>query len=359
MPLNARIFKALVYRIAVVLLVCVLSGCGQQSAQLPTYMRPELLYLNHQPYSRLYVEVDTIEGTEVTDQWLDELKAFLSKNCSKPDGIEIVRDEPVSISEIEGLPFGLASILCIDGPRPNDREQPAYLHVFFYDTDLIYKRIKKNPFVSGFCPSAIFFNIDYAEKWFRFIIKHETGHLLGLCKNTTHGDGTHCRNHGCFMCERPDLFSQIVSLVAPPTKGRLCHDCRHDLELWKSDHVEPNLVFKGPFLTRREDGYSVASLPFCDLIIPVSIESVLDWNEALSHIKDKIKEAQSTLNKDCESKKTMWYVRGLYNPHNTNTPPGSVIDELAILKRAADDPSPPVKNYAIGKLKEFEQEQQK
>ena len=164
MPLNARIFKALVYRIAVVLLVCVLSGCGPKSGQLPTYMRPELLYLNHQPYSSLYVEVDTIEGTEVPDKLLDELKAFLSKYCSKPDGIEIVRDEPVPISEIEGLPFSFASIMCIDGPRPDSREQPAYLHLFFYDTDSVFKRAMKNPYVPGFCPCAIFFNVDRSEE---------------------------------------------------------------------------------------------------------------------------------------------------------------------------------------------------
>lgn len=355
MPLNARILKAFLYRIRFVLLVCVLSGCRSQSGQLPTYMRPELLYLNHQPYSRLYIEVDTIEGTEVSDQWLDELKAFLGKYCSKPDGIEIVMDEPVPISEVESLSVGLASILCTDGPRPDSREQPAYLHVLFYK-DMGLRAEEKTPHVSSFCPCGIFCNEGKAKE---FALKHEAGHVLGLCKNTAHGDGAHCRNRGCLMRARRGLFWSLGSLVGSQM-DQLCADCRHDLELWESDHVEPNIVFKGLFLIRREDGYSVASLPFCDLIIPSPVENVLDWKETLSHIKDKIQEAQkAALNEDSESKKTMWYVKGIYNPHNNNTSSGNMTDELAILKRAADDPSPPVKNYAIGKLKEFEQEQQK
>lgn len=352
MPIKARIFEALVYRIVVLLLVCVLSGCGSQSAQLPTYMRPELLYLNHQPYGRLHVEVDTIEGVEVPDKWIGDLKAFLSTYCSKPDGIDIVQDKAVPVSEIEGLSIGLASILCTDGPRPDSREQPAYLHVLFYK-DMGLRAEERTPHVSGFCPCGIFCNEGKAKA---FALKHEAGHVLGLCKNTAHGDGAHCRNHGCLMYARRNLFWSLGSLVGFQM-GQLCADCRHDLELWKSEHVEPNLVFKGPFLIRRQEEYSVASLPFCDLIIPAPVESVLDWKEILSHIKDKIKEAQrATFNEDCESQKTMWYVKGLYNPHSTNTSPASVADELAILTRAADDPSPIVKHYAIAKLKEFEQE---
>jgi hypothetical protein len=87
---------------------------------------------------------------------------------------------------------------------------------------------------------------------------------------------------------------------------------------------------------------------------------VLDWKETLSHIKNIIRESQRTaLSKDFESKEVGWYVKGLYNPNNTNTSPASEIDELAILKKAANDPNPFIKHYATGKLKEFEQEQHK
>ena len=355
MALKARIFEALLYRIAVVLLVCVLSGCGSQSGQLQTYMRPELLYLSHQPYSRLYVEVDTIEGIEVPDRLLDDLKAFLGKYCSKPDGIEIVRDEPVPIPEVEALPISLASISCIDGPRPDSGPQPAYLHLFFYDTDMVFKRIRRNPNVPGFCPCAIFFNVDYARRWSTYLIKHEAGHVLGLCKNAVHGDGTHCRNHDCLMCAMPDLFSQLASLVASPPGGQICADCRHDLELWKSEDAGSNLIFKGPFLIRREDGYSVASLPYCHILIPAPIEDKFDWQKTLLRIKEDLR------GRDFSEylKKGVYRIWGLGHPHNKDDSQDSTIDYFDILTKAAADPCPFVRRHAAEELEKLRQEQYK
>jgi len=293
------------------------------------------------------------------------LKAFLGKYCSKPDGIEIVRDKPVPISEIEELPFSLASILCIDGPRHDSREeQPAYMHVFFYDRDIGLKAKAREAHVLIFCPCGIFLDVGYLRifksKAKKFMLKHEAGHVLGLCKNTAHGDGAHCLNNGCLMNASLDLFSQLGLFVGFPIDRQLCTDCRRDLEMYKTEDVGSNLVFKGPFLIRREDGYSVASLPYCDWIIPAPVESVLDWKDALSHIKDKIKEAyRIALNEYRESKKVRWYVRGLYGLPNEDASPESVIDKLSILTRAADDPSPLVKSYAIDELKKLKEKQKR
>ena len=41
-----------------------LDGCGRSQAY-PTYMNPGLLYLKDQPYRKLYVEVDMVEGADV------------------------------------------------------------------------------------------------------------------------------------------------------------------------------------------------------------------------------------------------------------------------------------------------------
>ncbi len=354
MPLDARIFKAFVYRIAVILLIGALSGCGPQSAQLPTYMRPELLYLKHQQYSRLYIEVDTIEEIDVPDQWLDELKIFLGKYCSKPDGIEIVRDEPVPIPENEGLPIGLASILCIDGPHPDSGPQPAYMHIFFYDTNIAFKRGRKNPYVATTCSCAIFFNVDYTRQYM-YALKHEAGHVLGLCRNTAHGDGTHCRNYGCMMHWTPELLSQLGLF---PLKDQLCAHCQTDLEAWKSEDVDSKLVFKGPFLIRREDGYSIASLPYCDLLIPTSIEDMLEWQEVLLHIKKVIEE---TFPKDSEkyreSKKKAPRIWGLYLPTNKGASQMSAAKTLSVLTKATNDPNPIVRRNAAEELEKLKQEQ--
>lgn len=355
MPIKARIFEALVYRIVVVLLVCVLSGCGSQSAQLPTYMRPELLYLNHQPYSRLYVEVDTIEGVEVPDKWLDDLKAFLSKYCSKPDGIDIVQDKAVPVSEIEALPASMASILCLDGPVADSSGQAAYLHVFLYDTDVGLRDRKREPHVDDSCPCGIFLNVDYAWRWSTYMTKHETGHVLGLCKNTTHGDGTHCRNYGCLMYRMPDLWSRLGSLVGPPPDGQLCADCQGDLEVWKSEGAEANLIFKGPFLIRQEDGYSVASLPYCDLLIPAPMAVKFDWQDILHQIKADIK------GKDFKEyyKKGTPRIWALYFPTNKGASPGNTPEALSILTKATNDPCPLVRRYVAEELEKLKQKQER
>jgi hypothetical protein len=41
------------------------------------------------------------------------------------------------------------------------------------------------------------------------IIRHESGHVLGLCQNTAHGDGAHCAKHGCLMYPMPDWLSRL------------------------------------------------------------------------------------------------------------------------------------------------------
>lgn len=145
-----------------VLVSLIILGCGSKAA-FPQYMRPELLYLKAQPYSNLYVEVDSVEGVEVPDEWLNVLKEFFATHCSKPDGIKIVVDEPIAFDDIKDMPIGPASMLCIDDPDPNSGSQPAYLHVLFYDKDKIFKKTTKTPYVFSAGPSTIFYNTDYVK----------------------------------------------------------------------------------------------------------------------------------------------------------------------------------------------------
>ena len=57
-----------------------------------------------------------MEGATLPDFFVDELKAFLGKHCTKPDGLEVVLDPPIPTAEFEDVPLSLASILCTDGP---------------------------------------------------------------------------------------------------------------------------------------------------------------------------------------------------------------------------------------------------
>ena len=366
MRLKARIIKGLLYRIAVVALAWIVTGCGSKSAPFPTYMQPELLYLKHQPYSHLYVEVDTIEGVEVPDQWLDELKAFLDKYCEKPDGIEIVQDPPVPLSEVKGMPIGAASILCLDGPNTGSGSQPAYLHVFFYDRNIGLKAERGAPHVLSNCPCGILFDTGYFRiskgKAEEFAMKHELGHVLGLCKNPNHGDGVHCKNQGCLMYKDPGLLSSFGLLFGSRVEKQLCADCQKDIETWKSGDIDPKLAFKGPFLIRREDYYSVASLPYCDLIIPNPVESTFEWTKLLSFLKDVIREkCRAALKDGREPRERKWLIRGFWDgSFDKDVSWDSLPEHVIILfRRAADDQSPLIKNYANFALKKLKQEQDK
>ncbi|UCE46383.1 MAG: hypothetical protein JSW47_12265 [Phycisphaerales bacterium] len=359
MRLKARVAEALLYWITVVALAGVVTGCGSKSAKLPTYMRPELLYLNDQPYSRLYVEVDSVEDVKVSEELLDDLRVFLARYCSKPSGIEIVRDQPVALSEIRDMPMGAASILCLDGPDPNSGPQPAYLHLFFYDTKTSFKRTLKNPHTLGLCPSAICYNVDYCrsrqDEVGDFILKHEVGHVLGLSKNTAHSDGAHCTNHACLMNASPGWWSGFFGLLlGVRIRRELCADCRDDLERWRSEDVDPELAFKGPFLARREKGYSIACLPYCDLIIPAALEDDFDWREALAKLKEEIRGSDYG-----EHWRENAYMRGLCRPDDTEEPPESMIDYLDIFAKAVEDPNPFVKRYAIAELARIKKGQDK
>jgi hypothetical protein len=359
MQFKARAAKVLLYQTAIITLACAAEGCGAKSAKLPTYTRPELLYLSGRPYSRLYIEVDTVQGVEVPDQWLDALEEFLSTHCSKPDGIKMVRDKPIPFEDIKDMPIGPASILCLDGPDPNSGSQPAYLHLFFYAKDKVFKKTTKSPHVLFPCPSAIFYNVDYGyrlNKMIKLTLPHEAGHVLGLCKNTEHSDGAHCRNKECLMRQSPDNLPSLgLLLFGSPFKSDLCDGCLSDLEAYKSESANPNLTFNGPFLIRKEDGYSVASLPYSDVLIPAALEDEFDWQKMLAKLKETIKETDFGE----YWKKGAYRLWGLCRRDDTENPQESVIDYADVLTRATGDPSPLVKHVALAELKRLKQEQDK
>lgn len=351
MALKAGNLKRLPLTIVTALLIWIVSGCGSKSVKLPTYMRPELLYLSEQPYSRLYVEVDTVEGVKVPEKWLDMLKEFLSTHCSKPDGIEIVRDEPIPFDDIKDMPIGPASILCLDGPDPNSSPQPAYLHVFFYDKDKIFKTTRKEPHVISICPSTIFYNVDCGyrlDKIIKFTLPHEAGHVLGLCKNTEHSDGAHCTNKKCLMRPGPDHLQSLgLLLFGIPFKSDLCDDCLSDLEAYKSESSDPNLTFDGPFLIRKEDGYSVATLPYCVLLIPDAFKNNFNCHNALASTKEHYL-----------AKKYKYFYKSILISKSYDDSPPDMSLYRDIFVKAANDPDPEVKQYAAQMLETLEQKQQ-
>lgn len=194
-------------RVAVILIVVISAGCGRtmQSVPMPTYHRPELLYLLAEPCDELYVEINRMDGITIP-KWLpEELERFLASYCSKPGGIELVVDEPIPRSEFKRHPATIVANLSMDGP-PADvvSGRAAYLQLLFYNSKHLDGRRSKMPaYVDSRYPCTIFYDVGVFDltrsEIAANLLTHELGHVLGLCKNLTHGDGAHCRNDGCLM----------------------------------------------------------------------------------------------------------------------------------------------------------------
>jgi hypothetical protein len=337
-------------------------GCAPKSPPLVTYMHPERLYLRDQPCARIYVEVDRTEGVRLPKRWADELKAFFEKCCLKPQGVDVVLDAPLPADEYQGLPIGLASVLCIDGPPANDQPPPAYAHVFVYDGGAMFKGAQRNPGVVKWWPTGIFINVDYGdllpEAAAIHIIRHESGHVLGLCQNTAHGDGAHCANYGCLMCPMPDWLSTLgANLHLYFREHRLCGDCERDLSAYRQGPPEESLSFVGPFLIRKADGYCVASLPFCDLLIGSPTPGVFDWRRALSQTKAGIRQSVPGGSGQRRLSRTdhLMYWANFYGRPEKNMSPEEVEQKTTILTKALKDPSPGVRRVAAARLKEREE----
>jgi hypothetical protein len=317
--------------------IFLLAGCGNVTSPppspLPTYCQPELPLLLPQPYTRLYVEVDRVEGAEIPKEALDDLKEFLGKYCRKPDGIEMVYGDVIPLSECKGRSAEIVANLFIDG-QPRDDKQTAYLYVLIYDSSKMgQQRHWKTPHVEFPYSCVIYYDIDFARiiknRLARNAMLHEAGHSLGLCKNKAHGDGGHCANKGCLMSTvGVSVTGSILQL--PMEKLDLCADCRKDLETIQAANPESNVTYNGPFLVRQEEGYWVASLPVSDLVSFTGSDT-FNWHEALLTLKKAVKENESSLQKYPNSRLNS------FTPYDTGDSPQDIEKALAKLARAKKD----------------------
>jgi hypothetical protein len=338
------------------------AGCAAKSGTLQTYMIPHSLYLAGQPYDRLYVEVDCIEGVEVSDRWLAALRGFLAEHCGKPGGIEVVRDPPVSARQVEGIPVEVAALCTLDGPPPRDESQPAYLHLFFYDARGARSRPKGVSYVDGLCPSSIFYRASRVRHWDERVavscLEHEAGHILGLTRNPAHGDGAHCRNRGCLMRPSPDLLANAALLFGGSWEASLCDECRRDLAAARSAGADGRFSFVGPFLVRREAGYSIASLPGWHAIVVSPLDQGFDWRKALSEMKMTVGKRRDQLGGQVRPKESggdPWCFHPVYAPADEGgefTDSGEV---RAALEKARHDPCPRVRHVAEVRLQRLKE----
>ena len=356
LKINQRLLGIMLY-ILIFASICCGGYTSPQSSPLPTYCRPELPFLLSQPYNRLYVEVDTIEGDKMPDGILDELKEFLSKYCHKPGGIEIVHNDTIQKSEYKDRSAEIVANLFIDGP-PHDANdtQTTYLYVLFYDSKKMGKqRNFKTPHVNFPYSCVIYYDIDFARvvknRVVRNFFLHEAGHVLGLCKNTAHGDGGHCANKGCIMSTIGVSVTKTI-LGLPMKKLDLCADCQKDIEEVQATNPTTKMSFNGPFLVRQEQGYWVASLPVSDVVSFSGID-IFNWRVMLTEMKKYVREYEKPLQKDTRSRLHQ------FMPYDTGDSPEEIDKARAKMNRAMKDPNPSVQIGAGKILKKIDMELKK
>jgi len=312
-----------------------------------TWRRPELLYLLSSPCHRLYVEVDTVQGVKPPADSLACLKEALREYCDKPGGIQIVHGRPIPLAQAKGKPPRILALLNIDGPpayQADDRT--AYLYVLFYDSRRLELDQAENPYVDRYYPCAIYLDVAYwpriTKHIRRRIITHELGHVLGLCKNTAHGDGLHCAEPDCLMSPQflVPLETWLLGLAPPADlQASFCRQCLRDLQALRAQSPDPRLSFSGPMLVRRENGYSAGFLPGCTKLWFESNRKP-DWKRLRAQLRPLVRRHDYLSFRETP----FLYLRDAPRTLHGKTP---------LVARAAEDPNPLVAEVASGLLEQL------
>ena len=251
-------------------------------AQTPESQKTHLLYLLPSPHSRLYVEVDAVEGCEPKDIALQKLKEFLSAHCDKPDGIEVVRSDVIPKEAARGISPRALARKYINGPDKIPASPPAFMYVLFYNYALcgdsvvakaghpgaskaparppkvVRIVVPRNPYAEVLPYPTIYFNPRYflgmAKKQ---SLLHETGHLLGMVSRPTHAREGHCLDLACLMNAHLRPYRWLLGRW----QKQLCRQCVAELAQSSTQPSPSNLRFVGAVLVRSEIDYHVLSLP--------------------------------------------------------------------------------------------------
>jgi hypothetical protein len=237
---------------------------GSNMPREVTFWQPWLLYTHGSPYRKIHVEVDYVEGTEPRQEWLEGIRRFLARECSKPGGVTVRLDDRIPRGRAAELSSSAMALTYIDGPPSGE----AFMYVLYYDSGLNKALKTSNPHAVAFpYPCAVFIDRAYNQKGFGDnvggeVLLHEMAHLVGTARSFSHGDGAHCRRRNCIMNEAFEYHPERKWVSGQFTpQQEFCPECRHDLARWRSSPPDPGLRFDGPLLVRNAGDYQVYSLP--------------------------------------------------------------------------------------------------
>ncbi|CAN5127681.1 hypothetical protein BH23VER1_BH23VER1_05680 [soil metagenome] len=232
------------------------------------FWNPHRLFLSADVYPKLLVEIDVVDaagGGGPSAEQTAFLANFLAQACDKPGGVEVRIDDRIPASEARGVPPNALALRHIGGPSDS---RTAFIYVLYYDSRLAGEKENRLPETTLLpYPACIMIDRAYdpfgmVSKYGDLILVHETCHILGLTRNTAHGDGAHCTNAGCLM-NATMQFSALARIVGsdPGHQRDLCPDCTRDLSRERAAPPPANVRFVGPLLVRSEPGYQVVALP--------------------------------------------------------------------------------------------------
>jgi hypothetical protein len=226
--------------------------------------KPWLAYLRRQPYQKMVVQVDCVEGAEVTNGEVKAIKDFLATHVDKPGGIEMRVGKPVPLAMARAV--SAEQLAAIKATEQADAlpADAAFMHLLFVDKSRMkglpaWERwAKSHTEVWPFTGTA-FIDVSNVDVWTRRTVRqtaeHEIGHLLGLVSRRALNNGGHCDSPNCLM--KPS-FSMHWAVLFPRS---LCQKCEADLRMDRESMEACNMRFWGPFVVRMEKGYYVAMLP--------------------------------------------------------------------------------------------------
>ncbi len=237
------------------------------SVPFPASQRVDLLYLLANPYPRLYVQVDAVEGCEPDEASITAVRSTLSRYCDKPGGIEIVRTNIIPREKVRGLAETMVAIHHMQGPPDSPKRPPAaYMYILFYNSGALGTSITREPrapYVPTDYPCAVFVDTAYMgphrKRLEPRLLTHELYHTLGLVKISSRGDENHCRSRSCLMYHSYSL-DECLYRGGDRNYG-ICGKCKRDLQTAKASAPNTQMSFQGPILVRRESGYWVGLLP--------------------------------------------------------------------------------------------------
>jgi len=257
-------------------------------------------------YRSISVEVVAVQGIQPSQKAIDSMVSFLRQETGKP--VTVTNGAVIPKEQADRLTPEAMATLAFNGPKHDDE---AYLPILFYCDEGASNKY------DGWVPSTyhcgIFVNMAFAQPYdsaMAWTLRHESSHVLGLCRNRSHGDGVHCNDSNCVMYHaqviRDSLTAMIFTSNAATIERRekqsranmnLCSKCQEDLHQPAAQATGNDVEFAGPFLVRHEKGYCVASLAAYTFIM-FGDAPQFDWKRQLADARKSVLEHAAELKTD-------------------------------------------------------------